>query len=534
MYRANLPNHFKCAHRKEKRVAFALKQKPEIQREIFEKLKNEGMEKTNKLECIKKNPIFERKRKRNQNCNERLKSVMCSKCKVVLLQKNMSRHKRKCNESSDIRAVDMRSLTMDGTISDDFKVNVIGTFINDKISRVCKEDEGILSIGMVRYDRLKQNKDKAMEIRRSVRNDMRRLANLYEHFKKCDPASVQYSSSVDMFNKANFQALKKAINNYCKDGDKIKAGLKVSLKFLINVSAKILEGIFFSEQNDEEALVVSSFLSVFQLWGNQLFGDAYYQLNKNRLRKNRKPNELPLKRDMDKLRSFTKGQIQDITNQKNSNFLQSNEFVNLRNCVCARLTLFNARRGGEAARMLISEFAEAREDEWINKQQPNLDALDQKLVKETKMAYIMGKGSKSLVPLLIPKDVWPAILLLVSSENREFVGVSSKNPYVFAPIKTSNVENHISGWHAIDSICSKLELQSRSRITATKNRHYVSTIYSTLDLPEKEHEFFFKHMGHSKATNEQNYQCPPGLMEIIKVGKMLTNIDAGQYFYEKV
>ena len=419
---------------------------------------------------------------------------------------------------------------MDGSISEEFKINVIGTFINDEISSICKEDEGILSIGMVRYDRLKQNKDKAMEIRRSVRNDMRRLATLYRHFKRCNPPNVQYSSSVDMFNKANFSALKQAINEYCTDGEKIKAGLKVSLKFLVNISAKILEGIFYNEQNNEKALVISSFLSVFQLWSNQLFGDAYYQLNKNRLRKNRKPNELPLKQDMDKFRKFTKSRIQEIISHKSPTHLQSKDYIVIRNCVCARLTLFNARSGGEAARMLISEFNEAKEDEWIDKQQLQLDELDKKLVKETKMAYIMGKDSKSLVPLLIPKDVWPAILLLVNSENRKLVGVSPDNLYVFAPIKTSNsVENHISGWHTIDSICRNLKLESRSRLTATKNKHYVSTIYTTLDLPEKEHEFFFKHMGHSKATNEQNYQCPPGLMEIIKVERMLNNIDDGQH-----
>ena len=43
-------------------------------------------------------------------------------------------------------------------------------------------------------------------------------------------------------------------------------------------------------------------------------------------------------------------------------------FVELRNAVFVRLTIFNARRGGEPARLLIEEWRDAENNTWIDKQ----------------------------------------------------------------------------------------------------------------------------------------------------------------------
>jgi len=360
----------------------------------------------------------------------------------------------------------------------------------------------------MRFDRLSKNKDKAMEIRRSVRSDMRRLASLYKHFLKSNPPLLRYVNSIDMFNKENIPALKIAIDKYSDDGDDVKAGLKVSIKFLIGNAAKILEGLLFNDKKDNEALVISSFLSVFKLLDHQLFGNAYYKINKTRLRQNRKPKELPLQDDLTMVRDYTMQCIEEIT-KKVLEFPEISDYVSLRNAVCARLTLFNARRGGEAARMLLSEFREAKNNEWLDSKAVQTvndnDSLTVQLV-QSKIAYLMGKGSKSLVPVIILNDSWKALEMIADKTTRSLVGIASDNPYVFAPVQsnTKDVCNHISGWHAITDICNKLNLQSRNRITATKNRHFVSTYYSNLELPENERELFYQHMGHSKSTNAEN------------------------------
>lgn len=100
--------------------------------------------------------------------------------------------------------------------------------------------------------------------------------------------------------------------------------------------------------------------------------------------------------------------------------------------------------------------------------------------------------------------------------------------YVFASTQSS--ESHVSGWNTLDNVCRKIVLKNRALITATKNRHRISTLYASLGLPEKDREYFYNHMGHSKEINENQYQAPAAIMEITKVGKNLMKFDKGIYY----
>ena len=41
--------------------------------------------------------------------------------------------------------------------------------------------------------------------------------------------------------------------------------------------------------------------------------------------------------------------------------------------------------------------------------------------------------------------------------------------------------------------------------------------------------FFFRHMGHSESISVENYQCSAGVRKLKVMGKMLGNLDSGQY-----
>ena len=63
-------------------------------------------------------------------------------------------------------------------------------------------------------------------------------------------------------------------------------------------------------------------------------------------------------------------------------------------------------------------------------------------------------------------------------------------------------------------------------ITATDMRHYVATHYASLEVHRHERFFFVqKHMGHSKFINENVYQCPPAIQEMMTAGKFLLSLD---------
>ena len=98
---------------------------------------------------------------------------------------------------------------------------------------------------------------------------------------------------------------------------------------------------------DKKSLIhneIDRFITVLELNHSFLFGDATYAINKNRQVKLRKPDELPLDEDMQKLRAYA---VEEISGILNDEFTvgDAHTFKKLRDLTISRLTLFNARRG---------------------------------------------------------------------------------------------------------------------------------------------------------------------------------------------
>lgn len=105
-------------------------------------------------------------------------------------------------------------------------------------------------------------------------------------------------------------------------------------------------------------------------------------------------------------------------------------------------------------------------------------------------------------------------------------GILPTNVYLFP--NTQKSTTHVYGWDAIRSIRSLDGVKKTHLITASKQRHRISTIYATFEVPPNERDIFYKHMGHSKAVNEGVYQHPLPVQEVLKMGKHLRDIDQGK------
>ena len=88
--------------------------------------------------------------------------------------------------------------------------------------------------------------------------------------------------------------------------------------------------------------------------------------------------------------------------------IDSTGFVKLRNLASSRLTLFNARRGGETCRLKIKQWT--MRHQWLGKvpQEPEHDFL-----KDLQIMYSSGKGNK-LVSTIVPEDTVRAIEILIN------------------------------------------------------------------------------------------------------------------------
>ena len=362
-------------------------------------------------------------------------------------------------------------------------------------------------------------------------SDMRRLATLYGLFKEQHKAdgksSLVYKNASDMFQRSNFSVLSEAINVYTtrEGGVRIKSGLKMGLYYLLKRSCKIVKSTFLVEGKDDSAAEIDKFTSVLELNHEFIFGDATYQINKSRQIKLRKPASLPIEKDIEQLREYTMNTVAGIIQDKYI-IWDSHNFSKLRDLTVSRLTLFNARRGGEPSRLTIDEWKEADNNSWIDKQRAEMlsDPLDKCLLENMKITYQTGKGNH-LVPVLFPMDTTDAMRILADMEIRSLAGVRADNLYIFLCVQKS--VNHVTGWLALNNICDEAGITRKSQLTATKNRHRISTLYATMEVPEAERSLFSSIMGHSSTINEDIYQPPQAIMEVLKVGEKLQEIDTG-------
>ena len=100
---------------------------------------------------------------------------------------------------------------------------------------------------------------------------------------------------------------------------------------------------------------------------------------------------------------------------------------------------------------------------------------------------------------------------------------ASQNKFVFA--NTGGSTNHVVGWRCIHNACLDSGVANPELLTATANRHRVSTHFAGLDLSEQHRQLFYAHMGHEGNVNQGTYQHPLAVQEVIVIGSRLHEMD---------
>ena len=356
--------------------------------------------------------------------------------------------------------------------------------------------------------------------------DMRRLASLFVTFQhQFQGVTGVPQNSLDMLKRTNFVQLRESVEAYTiSEENTLKASLKLAIYYLLKRFAKVCKGMHLINVDDEAAAQVDKFVQVLELNYHNLFGDATYALNRNCQVKLRRPENLPCEEDVMKLRQYTVNRIQALLADPYKVW-DSHSHVELRDLTVCRLTVFNARRDGEPAKLAVSEWKDAENNSWLNSSRFQTAATDSELAlfRNLKVTYQSGKGSNHLVPVLIPSDVVAAMKVLSCPAAREMADVQCNNNYMFPCTQQSST--HVIGWQAAHRVCIDANVDQPDRLTATKMRHRVSTLYAAMDIPEAERQFFYKHMGHSEGINQNIYQAPLAESEVVKVGSHLLDMD---------
>lgn len=485
--------------------------------EAFARIRKDGIYIYNKAQSLLPEPAYMSERKGHVD-------VKCSKCQGFFGGRLFYRHKELCTgDGVDVPTrIKISSLAATARNSDgEFERDILSRFHDDDIGQLCRSSPELIFIGRSLFQEQKGKVGKAMEVKKSVMSDLRILARLYLAFKEYVP----YSQSLeDMFIVKNFDFLENAIEAVSRDENKLKYGLKNTLKYLIHMALEKMIGFHAKKEDDTKVSSHKRFLDVFKLHEGRIFADATYAINYSRQEKLRMPQQQADEEDIASLGLYIQSTIQELSSE--FTFVDRHEFVLLRDSLCSRLTLFNARRGGEPSRLKMSQYHFAKDGKWINdKSIEQLSTCEKKLFSDMLVGYQPGKGNH-LVPVLIPRDCIRGLDILCDPEIRKRVDVLQSNEFLFP--NTSLSPDHVIGWPCIHKMCLNANIERPEKLTASKQRHRISTIYSALQVPESERQYFYKHMGHSMDVNLGTYQYPLPVMEVIKVGKHLQDIDRGK------
>ncbi|XP_071823328.1 uncharacterized protein [Apostichopus japonicus] len=522
-FKETLTRHLKLVHKDEEQVKRALELPKKERVEAFALMRKEGILQANILQMKVDNPKYETQRRAaTEN-----PLVICGLCKGFYATRYFGRHKAICQGDSCLQAcsVPVSLVTPECRVNQnisEFQRDILRRFKEDEVGEVCRSDPFIVDIGKRLLDASRNKEDKKTEVRKHVMSDMRRLASLYRCFKEQHEihgtGPLESGTARDMFQRGNFNCLTEAISSYSGESNELKSGLKIALYYLLKKSCKIVKATHLVEGQDACAEEIDQFVATLELNRNYLFDDAKYQGNKNSQANLRNPAALPLEEAVKKLRNYISSVITTMM-EDDVIVWDSYNFEKLRDVVVARLTLFNAKHGGEPCRLSIEEWKEAMADAWIDETQADAisDPIEEHMLTKLKVTYQTVRGNNRLVPVLFPDDCIPAIEVLTSSAARSSAGVLASNGCVFPRIQSST--NHVMGWHALSGICHDAEVSSKTRLTATRNRHHISTLYASMDVPVSERASYLKHMGYSTDVSENIDEAPPAVKEVVEVGQ---------------
>ena len=530
---SRLTKHLIAIHKEEEKVKEASKLPKDLRDKVFGGLKNDGIKKYN-MELLKEKTVTPSALiKGRQSRDEEQECAMCSGCGKFLIKRNIYKHKMRCaslsSNTGTIEAISTNILSKtDQQFSESYRKSVLESFQKDNVGNQIQEDEWIKTYGYYHFQNQNERSPTFWAKRRNVMQKMRRLTRLFILFKNVSATknlSVTPESSLDMFKRDNIPILLEAINQLAEDEEKehgMRHGLKIQLRYLINDACQKLSAHYLIRKEDDKYEELQKFEKLIKTLWQSFFASAEEQALLNRNTDLRKPQRLPEKDDIVKLKDTTVDVINSVC-QKGYDILETKDYNLLRNAVVSRLTLHNARRGGEPCRMTIKEWDDAMQDVWVDKYRGEhiKDPISQNLICKYKIAYVKASKLLKLVAVLIPEDCWEAMKILSDPGVRSNVGINSKNEFVFA--NTQNSLSYVVGWQCVRQMGKTAQLLKP--ICATDVRHFVATNYALQDVSREQRNIMYKHFGHSELMNENVYQCPEGLREIINVGGYLSQID---------
>ena len=369
--------HMKISHRKENDVKKGSKLVDKVEkRKFFGVLCRRGDFEANMKHAREKNEFLTVVR-HSKNLDVK-NYTPCINCHGLYSNRTLIKHLKTCQGSSkgiskskDARG--SRILLQESLAKDDqfkkLKVELFSRMYLDEVTNLVRTDEGLLLYAYTLYEK---GGSKAFQ---EISSKLRSFARLLIEFRNITP--FKDASAFSLIDPANWDDVIKAA--------KVLVGHKgdedVTTPTLLLAVGRSLEAIACTKRawgirlKDQEIVEdARSFLELHTEYWHIYAKHAHSTIN---AKKDKTPEALPLTADIQDLRKYLLREIKIIVEADHSDGIMLQEWSFLQKLIVVRIITFNARRGGEATKVFISDWL--RCDQW--KRQEDIDAIEDPLEK---------------------------------------------------------------------------------------------------------------------------------------------------------
>jgi hypothetical protein len=294
----------------------------------------------------------------------------------------------------------------------------------DNVSATIKNEPLILMYGNLLAENCAEGNEG------NIRQKLRQLARLLEVMQTRDQCKNELSY---FFVPEKFDDVVEGVILVCMKNDSEKEAkitsicipsLAIKLGHLLKKACTVLIGRALRVRDTETVDDAEAILKIYNAeWTARIAAQSRAIML---AKKRNKGSLLPLTTDLVKFSNFLNQKIRALSTDIEAPNSSIGTYIDLRDAVLAELIFFNKRRGGEAARMTVKAFAEAKK--WQEKDiESVLSETEKRLC--AKMTLVEIEGKRGTVPVLLTPRLVNALNLLI--KHRSTFGMDKKNLFMF-------------------------------------------------------------------------------------------------------
>ena len=393
LLKMKIKRHLRTVHKDEPEVARLMKLSDAKEADLgFARLRARGNfnHNTDALESGRGSLIVSRRARLKRSPR---KYLPCVHCLNMFLSKDLYRHSRRCpvKKASDPSVKEavktasryLLSGVVNSYVSPKFKTEVLDNMRHDDISKTCEKDEIILRFGLSLHARL--GRRRANDISQRMRQ-LGRLLIAVNSERDVEPLTLNECLTGKVFDDV-VNATEKLCQSYDDPTGRPlfrnpSLGLKVGHS--LAKCAEIKKGMALRTSDVIMAQEAESFLLLHKCeWTNRVSSSSLASLKQKRYNN---PDVLPLTSDLLKLRQYLSREIPRLSRELEDT-VSSVTYRSLIELVYTRLVIFNKRRCGETARLLLD--AVVNRPRWEETAQHEIVATLQPLEKQLLKRFVL-------------------------------------------------------------------------------------------------------------------------------------------------